>query len=581
MGRFRERFEVKNEMSDGGKIRPDDSYKQNGGKTSSQQQKEIIEDAEKSGGFDDYDYEFEQEDIASEEIDEAQIEENQVILADEVEIDGDIKNKVNNYESCSIDEIEEILNYIADRKRQELGIDFTFETISDTGGCVRSDRTQGGLQQVEIGYQNIVDMKDNKEMKRLAELGQIDIDYEIPEVSPMGERKEFIELILATHHELRHVKQNDNLQDNPISNEDNKKMTREKVINHFFTGFRNAYNYEQSMIEVDAMRASLEETARFFQEMGSDITPDEVFAVMKEKELSYLGYDLSEFGDSYESAITHFDQIYGKTTEIKGIAEIISSLPEDKKRMFFEQCQDLMDRYTTETDIEKRLELLESMALRMSPELKEQYPLTNSQIERSKEAYEHNGAEENKDETPRITNLDIEQELEKYYDDSVDIVTLKAYLKEKIPQVYGDRLEKHGVDIDKYLESIEESLEYFEGADSYMQIATELESHLDKLEEATVENRETQELETKLEEKEERRILRNEGRDAGEKEFYERNAREETGFVLKSVNGIDILSSAIEATEATTRESTMTEQSRTINIVQKDRREVAKDTQII
>ena len=211
-------------------------------------------------------------------------------------------------------------------------------------------------------------MKYNKEIKRLAELGQIDIEDEIPEVSPIEERKEFIELILATHHELRHVKQNDNLQDNPISNEDNIKMTREHVINHIFTGFRNEYNYEQSMIEIDAMRASLEETTRFFQEMGSNITPDEVFAVMKEKELSYLGYDLSEFGDSYESAVEHFSQIYGKTTEIKGITEIISSLPEDKKGMLFEQCQDLMDRYTIETDIEKRLELLESMALRMAPE---------------------------------------------------------------------------------------------------------------------------------------------------------------------------------------------------------------------
>lgn len=385
MPRFNRRFEVKRETQDGGKIRTDDSYKQNGGKTSSEQQKEIIEDAEKSGGFDDFDYEFEQEDIASEEIIEPEIEENDGIIDDEVEIDENIKSKVNNYESCSIDDIEEILNYIVERKKQELGIDFEFETIYDTGGCVRPDRTEDGLQQVEIGYQNIVDMKDNKEMKRLAELGQIDIEDEIPEVSPIEERKEFIELILATHHELRHVKQNDNLQDNPISNEDNIKMTREHVINHSFTGFRNAYNYEQSMIEIDAMRASLEETVGFFQEMGSDITPDEVFAVMKEKELSYLGYDLSEFGDSYESAMEYFEQIYGKTTEIKGIPEIVKTLPEDKKEILFGQCKDLMDRYNAETDMDKRMELLESMSLRMSPEVKEQYPLANMQTERSDE----------------------------------------------------------------------------------------------------------------------------------------------------------------------------------------------------
>ena len=296
-----------------------------------------------------------------------------------------IRNKVNNYESCSIDDIEEILNFIVERKKQELGIDFEFETIYDTGGCVKPDRTPDGLQQVEIGYQNIVEMKDNKEMKRLKETGQIDVDTEIPEVLPTEERKEFIELILATFHELRHVKQNDNIQDHPISNEETQKMTREIVINRSFTGFRNAYNYEQSMIEIDAMKTSLEETVAFFQEMGTDITPDEVFDVMKEKELSYLGYDLQDFGDSYETAISQFNQIYGKTTDIKGIPDIIKSLPEDKKEILFGQCQELLDRYYAETDIDRKMELLKEMSLRMTPELREEYPLVDGQIVRSEE----------------------------------------------------------------------------------------------------------------------------------------------------------------------------------------------------
>lgn len=296
-----------------------------------------------------------------------------------------IKNKVNNYESCSIDDIEEILNFIVERKKQELGIDFEFETIYDTGGCVKPDRTPEGLQQVEIGYQNIVEMKDNKEIKRLAELGQIEIDTEIKEVLPTEERKEFIELILATFHELRHVKQNDNIQDHPISNEETKKMTREIVINRSFTGFRNAYNYEQSMIEVDAMKTSLEETVEFFKEMGVDITPDEVFAVMKEKELSYLGYDLQDFGNSYETAMSHFNQIYGKTTEIKGIPDIIKNLPDDKKEILYGECQDLLDSYYSETDMDKKMELLKEISLRMTPELREEYPLVDIQAERSEE----------------------------------------------------------------------------------------------------------------------------------------------------------------------------------------------------
>ncbi len=228
-----------------------------------------------------------------------------------------IKNKVNNYESCSNDDIEEILNFIAERKKQELGIDFEFEAVFyDTGAFVSKDRTVDGLQQVEIGCQNIHEMKEHKEMKQLAEAGKLDFDIEIPEVSPIEERKEFIELILSTFHELRHVKQNDSIQDHPISNRDTQKMTREMIINGSFPGFIQSFNYEQSMMEIDAMRASLEETVEFFREMEVDITPDEVFSVMREKELPYLNYDLQAFGDSYETAISYFNQIYGKTTDI-------------------------------------------------------------------------------------------------------------------------------------------------------------------------------------------------------------------------------------------------------------------------
>lgn len=55
----------------------------------------------------------------------------------------------------------------------------------------------------------------------------------------------------------------------------------------------------------------------------------------------------------------------------------------------------------------------------------------------------------------------------------------------------------------------------------------------------------------------------------------------ETGLVLKSVNGREILSSAIEATTETTRESTISQQAKSINIMQKERGQVAKDTQVI
>lgn len=106
---------------------------------------------------------------------------------------------------------------------------------------------------------------------------------------------------------------------------------------------------------------------------------------MKEKELSYLGYDLQDFGDSYETAISYFNQIYGKTTDIKGIPDIIKSLPNDKKKILYGECQDLLDSYYSETDMDKKMELLKEMSLRMTPELREEYPLVDIQAERSEE----------------------------------------------------------------------------------------------------------------------------------------------------------------------------------------------------
>lgn len=169
-------------------------------------------------------------------------------------------------------------------------------------------------------------------------------------VDTVEERKCFIELILQTFPELRHIKQNSDIQDNPILNEGTAKMARESIINDSFIGFRNRFNYEQSIMEVDAMRVSLQETVLFLKTMGTNITPDEVVSVMKKKELCYLNYNLLDLGDSYESVMAYFNQIYGKITDIKGIPDIIQSLPEDKKEILYSQCQDLIDYYNLETE---------------------------------------------------------------------------------------------------------------------------------------------------------------------------------------------------------------------------------------
>lgn len=442
--RFRETFEVKNEMSDGGKIRPDDDkYRNTGGNSSLEQRRETEREASKVGGFDD------------------------------IEMDMKlIKNKVLNFADCSIEEIDEILNFIADRKREELGIDFEFQTVYDDGGRVKPERTQDGLQDVEIGEWPLASIKSDKELG--------------VQTNPIDERKEFIELILQTFHELRHVKQNDTIQDHPIVNKETLNMTRENIVNESFYGFRNRFNYEESMIEVDAMKTSLEETVSFFQEMGTDITPDEVFAVMKEKELSYLDYDMQKFGDTYESAMEYFNKIYGKRTEIKGIPEILQMLPENKRQILDTQCQDLMDNFNKETDIDKKMNLLMQMSLVMSPELREKFPLSDIIVDRQtttkidyRDVEEMSEKEINgeADKSTLITNSGVERELQEFYNDEIGNEYLEAYLSEKINQIYGERLGNAGIfNVRKFLDG---KLDHFEGVDSYREIIGELEDILE------------------------------------------------------------------------------------------------------
>ncbi len=251
-------------------------------------------------------------------------------------------------------------------KKKEFGINFEFEIVYDEGGRIKEERSAYGYQQLEIGEWPLAEIKNDKELGI--------------EVDSTEERKCFIELILQTFHELRHIKQNNDIQDNPILNEETLKMTRELIINDSFIGFRNRFNYEQSIIEIDAMRASLQETILFFKTMGANITPDEVVSVMKEKELSYLNYNLSEIGNSYDSVMTYFNHIYGKIIDIKGITDIIQSLPEDKKEILYSQCQNLINCYNLETDVEKKMDLLQKMSLIMTPELREKYPLIEFQV---------------------------------------------------------------------------------------------------------------------------------------------------------------------------------------------------------
>ena len=293
-------------------------------------------------------------------------------------IDKIINSIVNDGQDYSIEDIEQVLNYIADEKRQELGNIFVVETTYDNGAQVKHERTEQGLLQIEIGYEEIYNILEQKELHKY---GLLDESMIIHNDTHNDERKAFIELILSLFHELQHVKQIDSITNPTIPNDETIRMTQETVINEFFPGFISQYNYEQSILEIDAMRASLKDTVDFFSRMKVHISSNEVFNVMKEKELSYLKYDLQAFGNTYDTAISYFEQIKGKMNDINGIDKSIELLEDQERKKLFKQCEDLIQAYGEETNVEKKLDLLEQMALRMKPELAKQYPLIYEKID--------------------------------------------------------------------------------------------------------------------------------------------------------------------------------------------------------
>ena len=270
-----------------------------------------------------------------------------------------IKNIVQNYKWATNLDIEEIIEYIITKKTNELGIEIEFYITYDEGAVVKNERTEDGKLQLQIGILPFYEVREKQEKNE--EFGTIE------------ERKEFIELILSTFHELRHIEQINNVIDNPTYNENNFKITRELIINELFPFI--FFNYETSVSEIDAMKTSLLNTIEFFQNMESDIEPNEIFEVMKEKELKYLNYNLENFGSNYKTALNYFETLYGQQPQIKNYEKMLDLLPQEIKVQLHNQCYDLQIAYYTETDIEEKLNTLMNLALTIMPKLYQKYPL--------------------------------------------------------------------------------------------------------------------------------------------------------------------------------------------------------------
>lgn len=279
-----------------------------------------------------------------------------------------IKNKVNNFENCSIEEIDSILNFIAIRFRKKYNFDFDFTIEFEEGACVKHERNLNGLQQVEIGNMKLALIKTDKDLGLEVDLNE--------------EKKEFVELILSTFHELRHVVQNYYIQDRPIENEKTLMFTQEKIINEVFPGFIT-YNYEQSAVEIDAMMSSLVETVSFFRSMNFDISKDEVLEIMKEKELAFCNYCLNDFGDSYDSALEYFRTIIADRRKINELDNMLKSFWEVIDDPQKSKVSKLVKKVIEDKNIDSQLNILEEISLIIKPELKETYPLYNIKHQKS------------------------------------------------------------------------------------------------------------------------------------------------------------------------------------------------------
>ena len=283
-----------------------------------------------------------------------------------------IKKLVQTYNSVSMEDIEEIIKYIIARENSKLGMECNLSIEYEEGGALHENNMLEDTYSLQIGINPLFEIK---EKKAAISYGIITINSEEESKLLQDERQEFIELILQIFHELRHLEQMYNIIEHPILTEDTLRMTQEKVLNDVFPGMMTVYNYEISKLEIDAMMTSLYKTVEFLKEMGFDITPDEVFDVMKQKEIIHLNYDLNYFGNKFESAMNYFNQIYHNQNAIKCFEETLKLLSEEEKIQFHEQCQHLYNAYKTTKDVEEKWNILVSMALIMKPELYNKYPL--------------------------------------------------------------------------------------------------------------------------------------------------------------------------------------------------------------
>lgn len=536
MARFR-RFEVKREMQDGGKLRPDDNYKHNGGNSSLEQQQETEREANQVGGFDDFEQDYdsviEEEFDAHKyfveragEIDFTDMEENQFM-------EEYANTIISTFPNISHDEASALLLYVTRNEANRQGILENIRVRIDDKTKVGATRfvgigEKGPISEIFFSEKELIDGVNNGNMEAY--------------VTGIGH------LVESACHEVEHAKQNSQIYSkNPQLNYETLRMAKEsinvRVNSQFYRKNYRSYTMEKNAFlngRLQSKKALENLRGVFPEELYSKIEKkiDELIAFDKSADTTIMKTEESEYvnSDNADMVLTELtDSIMPMyATEALDKYPILSyqyredGTKKDLLELFQERdakIQQLQDEFSTanpsrKIEIEKEIEGITAFYDEMVQGDRQLVAQKEEMYKQQNE--EHNNdeisQEDNEAEIPTITNSDVEQELKEYYTDDTPISHIKAYLSEKLSLIYGDRLKNAGVDkklmsyIDFFLE--EQHLEYFDGADTYKEMIEEFEAMIACLELVQKETEETTKREGEYTQESFDQVLINEGFDS-------------------------------------------------------------------
>lgn len=504
MARFR-RFEVKREMQDGGKLRPDDNYKHNGGNTSLEQQQETEREANQVGGFDDFDQDYDS--VIEEEfdahtyfveragkIDFTDMEENQFM-------EEYANTIISGFPNISRDDASALLLYVTINEANRQGILENIRVRIDYKTKVGATRFvgidgKGPISEIVFSEKELIDGVNNGNMEAY--------------VTGIGH------LVESACHEVYHAKQNSQIYSkNPQLNYEILRMAKESINVRVNPEFYRK-NYRSYIMEKNAFlngrlqsKKALENLRGVFpEELYSKIEKriDELIAFDKSADTTIMKTEESEYvnSDNADMVLTELtDSIMPMyATDALDKYPILSyqyredGTKKDLLELFQERdtkIQQLQDEFST-ANPSRRIEIkkeIEGIIAFYDEMVQGDRQLLAQKEEMDKQQNEErNNAEisqeDNEVKVPIITNSDVEQELKEYYTDDTPISHIKVYLSEKLSLIYGDRLRMVGIDksliqyIDTFLE--EQHLEYFDGVNTYKEMIEKLEAMIADLE---------------------------------------------------------------------------------------------------